>query len=121
MNFEQYSPQAIPNENLTIPFLKQHLQEFGDWQVEQFKAKKHINKIVEMRARYVDELLMRLWDLVGLNESFDLSLLAVGGYGRGELHPKSDIDLLILSDHGFSKESEEKIWQLITLLKYLML
>jgi len=116
MNFDQYSPQAISNENLTIPFLKQHLQDFSDWQVEQFKAQKHINKIVEMRARYVDELLMRLWDLVGLDESYDLSLLAVGGYGRGELHPKSDIDLLILSDHGFSKESEEKIGQLITLL-----
>ena len=116
MNFEQYSPLAIPNENLTIPFLKQHLQEFGDWQIEQFKALKHINKIVEMRARYVDELLIRLWDLVGLDESYNLSLLAVGGYGRGELHPKSDIDLLILSDNGFSKESEEKIGQLITLL-----
>ena len=116
MNFEQYSPQEIPNNNLTIPFLKQHLQTFTDWQLEQFKAQKQINKLVEMRARYIDELLIRLWDLVGLNESFDLSLIAVGGYGRGELHPKSDIDLLILSDNGFSKQSEEKIGQLITLL-----
>jgi len=116
MDFEQFSPLNIRQNDLTIPFLKKHLQAFSDWQLEQFKDKQHINDIVALRAQYVDELLSRLWDLTGLNESFDLSLLAVGGYGRGELHPKSDIDLLILSDHGFSKESGEKISQLITLL-----
>ncbi|TEW56705.1 [protein-PII] uridylyltransferase [Psychromonas sp. RZ22] len=116
MDFEQYSPQNIQNKDLSISFLKNHLKEFGDWQLEQFQARKHINELVTMRAAYIDELLSRLWDFVGLNESFDLSLIAVGGYGRGELHPKSDIDLLILSDHGFSKESEEKISQLIMLL-----
>jgi [protein-PII] uridylyltransferase len=116
MNFEKYSPQKIPAGSLTLPFLKQHLQEFSHWQLDQFKAKIHINDIVAMRARYVDELLVRLWSLVGLNECLDLSLLAVGGYGRGELHPKSDIDLLILSDHTFSQQSEEKIGRLITLL-----
>ncbi|WP_413692414.1 [protein-PII] uridylyltransferase [Psychromonas sp. KJ10-2] len=116
MDFEQYSPLNIQPKDLTIPFLKNHLQAFSDWQLEQFKAKQHINDIVAMRALYVDELLGRLWDFVGLDESYDLSLLAVGGYGRGELHPKSDIDLLILSDHGFSKTSEGKIGQLITLL-----
>ncbi|MGJ8582261.1 MAG: nucleotidyltransferase domain-containing protein, partial [Psychromonas sp.] len=116
MDFEQYSPLNIQTSDLTIPFLKNHLQQFSEWQLEQFKAKQHINDIVAMRALYIDELLSRLWDLVGLDESYDLTLLAVGGYGRGELHPKSDIDLLILSDHGFSQASEEKIGQLITLL-----
>jgi len=116
MNVEQYSPQEIANDNLTIPYLKQHIQDFTDWQLEQFKAKKEINKIVEMRACYVDELLVRLWDLVKLKEVTDLSLIAVGGYGRGELHPKSDIDLLILSEKKFSKDAEEKISAFITLL-----
>lgn len=116
MDFEQYSPESIHNNNLTIPFIKQHIKHFSDWQIKQFKAHKEINYLVSTRARYIDELLSRLWDFIGLNESYDLSLVAVGGYGRGELHPKSDIDLLILSDTGFSKQSEEKITQLITLL-----
>jgi len=116
MDFEQYSPQKIATENLTIPFLKQHLQLFTAWQLEQFKAKVYINKLVIDRARYIDELLGRLWDVVGLNESIDVSLIAVGGYGRGELHPKSDIDLLILSEKGFSPQSEEKITLFITFL-----
>ena len=116
MNFEQYSPKTIQKYELTIPFLKQHQNKFNHWQLTQFKAKKHINELVATRAHYIDELLARLWSLVGLDEEYDLSLIAVGGYGRGELHPKSDIDILILSADDFSKPSEEKISQLITLL-----
>lgn len=116
MNFEHYSPENIQNHNISIPFLKQHLKHFSDWQIEQFKRHKEINYLVSTRALYIDVLLSRLWDFFGINESDDLSLIAVGGYGRGELHPKSDIDLLILSDSGFSKHSEDKISQLITLL-----
>jgi len=116
MDFETLSPVKIHQDNLLLPFLKKHIQTFNDWQVESFKEKQDITLLVKQRARYVDELLSRLWDLVGLSESYDLSLIAVGGYGRGELHPKSDIDLLILSDSGFSEQSEQKISQFITLL-----
>ena len=109
MDFETLSPVKIHQDNLTLPFLKNHILDFNQWQVDTFKDKKEITLLVKQRARYIDELLARLWDLVGLSESYDLSLIAVGGYGRGELHPKSDIDLLILSDSGFSEQSEQKI------------
>lgn len=56
--------------------------------------------IVHTHAWLVDQLLENAWH--HLNNDKDnikgLSLVAVGGYGRGELHPYSDIDLLILSE-----------------------
>lgn len=114
MDFESLSPANIPTENINLKNLKENLKQFQDWQLEAFKAQADITKLVNTRARYIDELLQRLWEHFGLNESYDLSLIAVGGYGRGELHPKSDIDILILCQQQFTAEDEEKITTFIT-------
>ncbi len=54
-----------------------------------------VARLVRGRAGIMDHLLCRAWERnPELVES--AALVAVGGYGRGELHPHSDIDLLIL-------------------------
>jgi len=52
------------------------------------------NRLLHALARHVDQTLQRLWARSGMPDG--AALLAVGGYGRGELFPHSDIDVLIL-------------------------
>ena len=63
--------------------------------VEQYTAKHPIAEIVKHRSQFVDSLLTQAWQDFALNTDA-LALVAVGGYGRAELHPYSDIDLLFL-------------------------
>ncbi len=54
-----------------------------------------VDQLVRQRARLVDRLLRSLWRGFE-DEAGEAALVATGGYGRGELHPQSDIDLMLL-------------------------
>lgn len=74
-----------------------------------------IEKLVKGLSAFFDEILQTAWVMKGLSDEQHISLVAVGGYGRGELHPKSDIDLLLLIENEASAP-KDKIEAFITFL-----
>ncbi len=48
------------------------------------------------RARLIDMVISEVWQHTSGPRHPEVALVAVGGYGRGELHPFSDVDLLVL-------------------------
>ena len=61
---------------------------------DQFDTGSPIKEILYRRAWFIDQLLISVWNQHVTEKNS--ALVAVGGYGRGELHPASDIDLLIM-------------------------
>ena len=59
-----------------------------------FGDKPDATKALQRQCTLVDEALRAIWTESG--QSDDVALIAVGGYGRGLLHPYSDVDVLIL-------------------------
>ncbi|MGF1738927.1 bifunctional uridylyltransferase/uridylyl-removing protein GlnD [Photobacterium satsumensis] len=106
---EQVDPMA-PEQ------LRQELDLFTDSQKAQFLAHTPVTNLVEARSRYTDHLLDRLWQHFGLAEHPTLALVAVGGYGRGELHPLSDVDILILSQAPIDDDTGSTVSAFLTLL-----
>ncbi|MDX2316571.1 MAG: [protein-PII] uridylyltransferase [Gammaproteobacteria bacterium] len=65
---------------------------------EQYRGGVAASALVRQSAEFIDTLLAKAWRAHDLPADKNLALVAVGGYGRGELHPGSDVDLLILVD-----------------------
>ena len=61
-----------------------------------FEAEEPVETLVHARAQLLDAVLREAWRTRLPDHDEDWSLVAVGGYGRGELHPASDVDILIL-------------------------
>jgi [protein-PII] uridylyltransferase len=87
-----------------LPTLRSRFRDGKVALIEHFRAARPTapaaSKLIRGLTRHVDETLATLWQHALMPKG--AALVAVGGYGRGELFPYSDVDVLVLlpATHG---------------------
>ncbi len=81
-----------------FPVLREALKEARQELERRFHEGRDVSHLVRQHAEAIDAVLARAWRQFIGNDEPGPALVAAGGYGRGELHPASDIDILVLLD-----------------------
>jgi [protein-PII] uridylyltransferase len=106
------APQAADARAL-IPELRARLQQGTARLRAAYEASGNAAAMLRGRSRLVDGVLRELWNRLAMPPA--LSLVAVGGYGRGELYPHSDVDLLLLLPERLGTPVQTRLEQFVGL------
>lgn len=90
----QLKSKTIEIEKSKILSLRQSLKDGFLALKADFTENPNITRLFRQHCKLIDQLLVEIWAELQIDSR--CCLIAVGGYGRGELYPHSDIDLLIL-------------------------
>ncbi|MFZ8952238.1 MAG: [protein-PII] uridylyltransferase [Gammaproteobacteria bacterium] len=115
MSQETLSYTSYSSEILSVQDAKKIIRDQHDSMLARSDHLNDIEQIIYEKSELIDQIISKAWIHFITNHD-DLALIAVGGYGRGELFPYSDIDLLILKKQGDSSEQKEAISKFITYL-----
>ena len=113
---------ALENNQRIIPSFKDSLAKARAMMTSGFEAGVSTELLIKANSDFMDELMRLAWNRFSWSENRTswcksrISLLAVGGYGRRELLPNSDIDLLILLERSNHSSHRDNIQSFTTLL-----
>lgn len=105
-----------------IPLFKQAIQDSKSVLREQFEADTPVLELIERHSDFMDGILRLAWHRFSWSENTNawrksrVALIAVGGYGRQELLPHSDIDVMILLERQNQNTHRANIQSFTTLL-----
>ena len=94
--------------------LRDRLRQEREALIARFNAGGSVDALLHGLSRAVDRLLREIAEASGISQR--ASLIAVGGYGRGELFPQSDVDVLILLKQAPDDADRATIENLVGLL-----
>jgi [protein-PII] uridylyltransferase len=106
-------PQAQLQAQLQI-HLRQRLKDERNHIIADFRENGKPEKLLRGLRHSVDGVLADAWKAAGL--PLESALVGVGGYGRGELFPHSDVDLLILLGNPPDALTQARLEQFVQLL-----
>jgi len=112
---ESFDRELSRTEN-PLPLFRDALQRGKAVLHQRFLAGHPITQLVNQHAELIDALLIRAWRHTLPISDKQIALIAVGGYGRGELHPGSDIDLMLLFGDTSPESYREAIEAFLMLL-----
>jgi [protein-PII] uridylyltransferase len=99
--YESWFDTGLLDSQLTgatdpLPVFREFLEQGHSILKEKFSSSISAPALIQARSWLVDQLLVRAWLAFMKEYAGVAALVAVGGYGRSELMPGSDIDLLVL-------------------------
>ena len=108
--------EARDSDSTPLTLYKDCLKHGNSLLTEKFAQGIDAPTLIHARSWLVDQVLQRAWShFMGTAED-SLALVAVGGYGRSELMPGSDVDLLILLPDDDNNQFDPQITRLLTFL-----
>lgn len=91
-----------------LPTLRAHYQQRKSALLQTLRdcgaSTRNLHGVLQQLGRLADETLCQLWQRASMPTS--CALLAVGGFGRGELFPHSDVDVLLMLPEDLSPEQD---------------
>jgi len=107
--------QLLQHETPKIADYAQAVRNARQMLHEAFQTGENVLTLLQQHADFIDALLQHLWSISNISAQ-RATLVAVGGYGRRELHPASDVDLMVLLNETPQAQCNERLAAFITLL-----
>jgi len=106
--------RSFQGDTPPLPVCREFLKTAHQELARQFQCGTDIEELIHARGWLIDQVLNRCWDRI--LAGFNGALVAVGGYGRNELLPGSDIDIMLLLAEAEDQSTKEKIEAFLMLL-----